>query len=115
LSSSLSWHLLDSESDPSDVLLGHLDAIARQFRTNMADPSRYSFGKRLWTTARAEGVRMDERASVDAFMADFNARPLAERDATLGSSLPRPAPSGRFTPPGTRPKAPSAKRRKRRH
>ena len=40
----------------------------------------------------------------------------AERDAILGRGLPadgRPPP-GRFTPPGTRPKAPSAKRRKRR-
>jgi hypothetical protein len=107
--------LLDPESDPSDILVDHVDAIAGQFRTNMADPSLYSFGKRLWTTARAEGVRMDDRASVEAFMADFNARPLAERDAILGPSLPKPAPSGRFTPPGTRPKAPSAKRRKRRH
>ena len=48
-------------------------------------------------------------------MADFNARPITERDAILGPGLsPRPAPTGRFTPPGTRPKTRSAKRRKRR-
>jgi hypothetical protein len=106
---------LDAESDPADILLDHLDAIAAQFRCNMSDPSRYSFGKRLWTTAQAEGVRIDDRASVEAFIRDFNARPLSERDAILGPSLSsRRSATGRFTPPGTRPKAPSAKRRKRR-
>ena len=78
----------------------------------MADVSRYSFGKRLWTTAQAEGVRLDDRASVEAFMADFNARPIAERDAILGGpGLPR----GRRPPggsprraPGPRPPQPSA-------
>jgi hypothetical protein len=107
--------LLDPDSESADVLVDHLDAIEKQFRHNMTDVSRYSFGKRLWTTAVAEGVRMDDRASVEAFMANFNARPIAERDAILGPGLPpRPAATGRFTPPGTRPKAPSAKRRKRR-
>ena len=107
--------LLDSHSDPVDVLVDHLDAIGEQFRHNMADASRYSFGKRLWTTAQAEGVRMDDQASLNAFIADFNARPIAERDAILGPGLPpRPSATGRFTPPGTRPRAPSAKRRKRR-
>ena len=107
--------LLDSESEPADVLVDHLDTIEKQFRLNMADASRYSFGKRLWTTAQAEGVRLDDRVSVEAFMADFNARPIAQRDAILGPGLPpRPAATGRFTPPGTRPRAPSAKRHKRR-
>lgn len=106
-------NLLDPESDPLDVLIEHLGAIEGQFRTNMADSSLFSFGKRLWSSAGAEGVRMDDRASVDAFIADFNARPLAERDAILGPSLARPVASGRFTPPGTKPKATSPKRRKR--
>jgi hypothetical protein len=93
--------LLDPESDPADVLVDHLDAIEKQFRLNMADASRYSFGKRLWTTAVGEGVRLDDRASVEAFMANFNARPIAERDAILGPGLPpRPAATGKFSPPG---------------
>jgi len=107
--------LLNPDSDPADVLVDHLDAMEEQFRHNMADASRYSFGKRLWMTAQAEGVRMDDQASVNAFIADFNARPIAERDAILGPGLPqRPIATGRFTPPGTRPRASSAKRRKRR-
>ena len=107
--------LLDPDSEPADVLVDHLDAIEEQFRHNMADASRYSFGKRMWTTAQAEGVRIDDRASVEAFITDFNSRPLAQRDAILGPGLlPRPQATGRFTPPGTQPKARSTKRRKRR-
>jgi hypothetical protein len=107
--------LLDPDSESADVLVDHLDTIEEQFRHNMADSSRYSFGKRLWTTALAEGVRLDDRASVESFMADFNARPMTKRDAILGPGLPsRLAATGRFTPPGTRPRVPSAKRRKRR-
>ena len=106
--------LLESDSDPVDVLVEHLESIEEQFRHNMADASRFSFGKRLWTQAQAEGVRLDDRASVQAFISDFNSRPIAERDAVLGPGFtPRPASIGRTTPPGTRPKAPSAKRRKR--
>ncbi|MHB8246241.1 MAG: hypothetical protein ACYDGN_12985 [Acidimicrobiales bacterium] len=109
--------LLDEESDSADVLVDHLGRIEKQFRANMADVSRYSFGKRLWTRAAAEGVRLDDPEAVEAFMAEFNARPRAEREAVLGRSPKlrggHPTP-GRFTPPGTRPLAPSAKRRKRR-
>ena len=104
--------LLDPGSDPPEVLLDHLDEMEGQFRANMADAARYSSAKRLWMNARAEGVRLDDQASIEAFIAGFNARPLAERDAILG--IPRRAASGRVTLPGTRPKASSAKRRKRR-
>jgi len=109
--------LLDADSEPIDLLLGHLDLIEPHFRRNMADTSRFSFGKRLWTTAAAEGVRIDDPKAVEAFMANFNARPRAEREAVLGRGpqvLPRPQTTGRVTPPGTkpRPKPSSAKRRK---
>jgi hypothetical protein len=109
--------LLDADSEPIDVLLGHLDLVEPHFRRNMADPSLFSFGKRLWTTATAEGVRLDDPEAVEAFMTDFNARPRSEREEVLGRGpavLPRPK-TGRVTPPGTRPrpKSSSAKRRKR--
>jgi hypothetical protein len=110
--------LLDADSEPIDVLLGHLDLVEPHFRRNMADPSLFSFGKRLWTTATAEGVRLDDPEAVEAFMTDFNARPRSEREEVLGRGpavLPRPKATGRVTPPGTRPrpKSSSAKRRKR--
>jgi hypothetical protein len=107
--------LLDPDSEPADVLVDRLDAIEQQFCQNMADTSRYSFGKRMWMTARAEGVHINDRASVEAFITDFNSRPIAQRDAVLGPSLvPRPHATSRITPPGTPPKPRSSKRRKHR-
>ena len=47
--------LLDRQSDPLNVLVEHLRAIEGQFRTNMADPSLFSFGTQLWSSAGAGG------------------------------------------------------------
>ena len=107
--------LLDPGSETHQVLVDHLADIEEQFGLNMADVSRHSVGKRMWMTAQSEGVRIDDRASVEAFRADFNSRTIAEREAILGPGLPpRPQASGRFTPPGTQPRPHSAKRRMRR-
>ena len=108
--------LLDEESESPEVLCDFLDEIAPEFRANMADTSRYSFGKRLWTEAASEGVSPDDPAAVEAFMGRFNSRPRSERDAILGRGVMsggRRVATGRFTPPGT-PSRPSGKRRKRR-
>ena len=109
--------LLDSESDDPRVLADHIDAIAPLFRTNMADVSRFSPGKRLWSAAISEGVQLDDEAAVQSFMASFNARSRAEREFVLGRSFPATSsrtPSGRATPPGTRPRQISASRRRKR-
>jgi hypothetical protein len=81
----------------------------------MADVSRFSTGKRLWSAALAEGVQLDDEAAVQSFMARFNARSRAERELVFGRSLPATSsrtPSGRATPPGTRPRQTSATRRR---
>lgn len=106
--------LLDEASDPPELLVEHLSAIETQFRSNMADPTRQSFGKRLWSQALAEGVSLDDQDAVDAFIARFNAQPRSARDAVLGPNLSPRQPRGRFTPKGTPPRPPSAKRKKRR-
>jgi hypothetical protein len=106
--------LLDEGSEPADVLIGHLSAIEGEFRANMADPQRQSVGKRLWSQALAEGVALDDQAAVDAFIARFNARPRAQRDAVFGVRPSPRQPQGRFTPKGTPPRPSSPKRRKRR-
>jgi hypothetical protein len=101
---------------PPDVLCDLLDEIAPEFQAQMADSSRYSFGKRLWTEAASQGVSSDDPAAVDAFMGRFNPRPRAERDTILRRGVMpagRGVTSGRVTPPGT-PSRPSGKRRKRR-
>lgn len=108
--------LLDEESESPEVLCDFLDEIALEFREHMADSSRYSFGKRLWTEAASEGVSPGDPATVEAFMERFDSRPRAERDAILGQGVMsggRRATSGRFAPPGT-PSRSSGKRRKRR-
>jgi hypothetical protein len=107
--------LLDEESEPAEVLLGHLSGIEGQFRSNMADPSLYSFGKRLWAEAAAEGVRPGDTEAAMAFIERFNERPRAERDAVLGGRPERAGrrrAAGRITPPGTPPRPASRKRRK---
>ena len=107
--------LLDEESESLEVLCDFLDEIGPEFRVHMADTSRYSFGKRLWTEAAGEGVSPDDPAAVEAFMNRFNSRPRGERDTILGRGVMPAGPrvtSGRFTPPGT-PSRSSGKRRKR--
>ena len=109
--------LLDPASDDPVELTDHIDAIAPRFRTNMADVSRFSPGKRLWSAAIAEGVQLDDEAAVQSFMASFNARSRAERELVFGHSLPAASsrtPSGRATPPGTRPRQVRASRRRKR-
>lgn len=104
--------LLDEKSAPIGALVEHLGVIGPEFKRSMADPSLFSMGKRLWTEAAAEGVRPDDRGAVEAFIQRFNARPYTERDAVLGPSLAVARSSfGRATPPGTRPRPRSAKRR----
>lgn len=105
--------LLDDKGAPAEVLVEHLSRIEDEFRKNMADPSRYSMGKRFMTEAEREGVKPGDQAGLEAFMNRFNARPRAQRDAVVGSILPARAVHGRATPPGTKPRPPSAKRRKR--
>lgn len=97
---------LDPQSDDPVVLDRHLERLAGRFRRRMADARRYSSGKRLWLAMKAEGIRPDDERAVEAWSERFNARPLAERVALLGSP-PRAAPAwagpGRFTPGGPRP------------
>jgi len=107
--------LLDPASDEPDVLVEHLDRIEGRFRRNMADASRYSFGKRFWLAATAEDIEPDDEKAVRSFIEVFNARPRAERETVLGRTPPRRTATGRFTPPGTTPRSPrpSAGRRRR--
>ena len=57
---------------------------ATHFVSAMADESTWSSGKRMWRTAKAEGVTLGDQASMDGWMEEFNQRPRAERDQVLG-------------------------------
>jgi hypothetical protein len=104
--------LLANGSDPADVLVEHLGSIEGEFRAAMSDPSRHGMAKRFMTAAAAEGVTPDDEEGLQAFIQRFNARSRAARDAVLRA--PTLSARGRVTPPGTRPRPSSAKRRKRR-
>jgi len=107
--------LLDPASDDPQLLHTHLDQLEVPFRRHMADRSRYSPGKRFWLAAAAAGVQPDDEQGVAAFINQFNARPLAERDAVLSRRAQTNAGTGRFTPPGTQPRPkPTSRRRRRR-
>jgi len=108
--------LLDSASDDPLALCAHLDGLGPRLRRNMADPSRYSWGKRFWLAAAAAGVRPDNPAAVEAYIDHFNSLPLPEREAMLGPTPLPTTPGGlgpsRFTPPH---QPPRPIRRRRRH
>ena len=108
--------LLDSASDDPKVLCSHLDSLGPRLRRNMADTSRYSWGKRFWLAAAAAGVRPDDQAAVEAYIDSFNSLPLPEREAMLGPTPSATTPEGlgpsRFTPPH---QPPRRTRRQRRH
>jgi hypothetical protein len=96
--------LLDPASESAPLLHAHLAKLDAPFRRNMADPSRYSPGKRFWLAAMVEGVDLDDQDAVSAFMQRFNANPFPEREKVLGRRPATPwTGTGRFTPPGTRP------------
>jgi len=83
--------LLDAESDTADVLLDHLSRIQPKFRTHMLDPSRFSFGKRIWTQARSEGVDLTDKQAMDTFITRFNAPAQSRTRHGVGSPPPRSA------------------------
>jgi hypothetical protein len=69
---------------PLESLAELTERLSPQFFAAMGDESNWSFGKRMWATASAEGVDLADQASMERFIADFNERSLAERDAILG-------------------------------
>jgi hypothetical protein len=102
--------LLDPASDDPKTLCAHLDQLEPRFRRRMADPSRYSPGKRFLLAAKATGITPDDEQGLAAFIEQFNSRPLHERDELFGR---RGAGTGRFTPPGTQPRSKGRRRRRR--
>ena len=78
-----------ASADPhDDKMLGEVaDVIEGQvtlFVSQMSDEDNWSFGKRMWSTATAEGVDLDDQAAINAWMEDFNSRSFEERDQILG-------------------------------
>lgn len=65
--------------------LGAVDQFESQFRDAMRDPSRYGPAKSIVDEMMRDGVDMTDQDAVAGWIESFNARPLEERDAVLGS------------------------------
>jgi hypothetical protein len=57
-----------------------VDELAAPFREALGDRDRWGPAKAIAQQMLIEGVALDDPAAVNAWMADFNARPQAERD-----------------------------------
>jgi DNA-binding transcriptional ArsR family regulator len=71
-------------SPPLEVLAEYVELSASRFISAMNDEDRWSFGKRMWSTALAEGVELSDEDAIGRWMEDFNSRTLGERDQILG-------------------------------
>ena len=76
-------------SAPFEVLAEYVERVASRFITAMNDEDSWSFGKRMWSTALAEGVDLSDEDAIGGWMEDFNSRSLGARDQILGR-LPTP-------------------------
>ncbi len=76
-------------SPPFEVLAEYVELSASRFISAMNDEDNWSFGKRMWSTAVAEGVDLSDEDAIGRWMEDFNSRTLGERDQILGR-LPAP-------------------------
>lgn len=89
-------------------------AVARlrpRFEQACRDPRNWGLAKSMYAWMEADGVDPADEDTVQAWIADFNARPLAERDDVLGSATGRMLAAASHAP-GV-PRAPTAKRAKR--
>ncbi len=100
--------------EPLDVLEEGCDELREEFLAAEADPGSWGLAKSMFMRMYAEGVDPEDAAAVEGWIADFNERPRAERDAVIGGAadrmLARSAPPG-GSPDPKRPKK-SAERRK---
>lgn len=71
--------LLSPEGDPLPRLLGVLERLEAPFLERMRDPANFGMGKSLAAGMTSDGVDLTDDDSVQAWIADFNARPEEER------------------------------------
>jgi hypothetical protein len=70
--------------DPLDQLLNTVAAAEDEFVESVSDRGRYGPAKSVVMAMLAEGVDIEDRRAVDAWIAAFNGRPRAQRDLVLG-------------------------------
>lgn len=79
--------------EPAAELAACCERLRPEFERRARDRSYWGPAKALCAQMEAEGVELGNQDALDAWLADFNSRPLAERDRVLGQ-MPVPAPNG---------------------
>jgi hypothetical protein len=74
----------------ADELCAHTDRLTTDFAEAMSDPSLRGPAKAIVEAMNAEGVEIGDPDALQAWLSEFNARPLEEREQVLG-----PAPIAR--------------------
>jgi hypothetical protein len=75
--------------EPLEVLEEACDDLREEFLTAQADPGSWGLAKSMFMRMRAEGVDPEDPAAIEGWIADFNERPRAERDAVIGNAADR--------------------------
>jgi hypothetical protein len=73
----------------------------RSFASAMQDGSRFGMAKSLFSSMSDEGVALEDRDAVSAWIEDFNARPYDERAALTDDAVPVLSPLDLVLPPVT--------------
>lgn len=82
-------------------LEAELAEVGPHFASAMQDASRFGMAKSLFASMSAEGVALEDRDAVSAWIEDFNARPYDERAALTDDVVPTLPPLDLVLPPVT--------------
>src|SRR4051794_11434494 len=108
---------LDERGSLSGEPLEHLEhavqALRDEFHTRARDNSQWGLAKSMIMQMQAEGLDPSAPGALDAWMADFNARPRTQRDQVIGSTADHIIQSAQL-PPVVGPHAPKQQRAQRR-
>jgi hypothetical protein len=91
--------LRDASAGPLVAVLGAIEALAPDYVEAMGDPSQFGMAKALFGAAAADGVNLGDDDGLQAWMADFNARPEDERKRLLPQAAPGVRPPRPQLPP----------------
>ena len=75
--------------DLAGTLAACCNNLREEFAEAMGDRSRWGPAKAVAEQMRSDDVDLESREEVDAWIADFNARPKAERDGAFDSAVDR--------------------------
>jgi hypothetical protein len=100
--------------DRVETLTAAVELLRARFEREARNPRNWGPAKAMVERMRTEGLDPAEPGALEAWMAEFNARPFEERDGVLAPSLPRPAPRSSTRRKAQRRTAKASRKRNRR-